>query len=662
MRRAIVLILASTVVACDNVDQNEQIRDDATASTIRSCAELETVIEQKAIREMNAEIDAILDGLDDRNGQGGLLLDRAVSMPSAAPSAPTEARDSATDFTTTNTQEKDVDEPDFVKNDGSRIFVLHGNKLVALAAWPADQTRIESVTDLEGNPAEMFLHKDRVIVFSQTGYGYGGYPPIARPAATETASSSPLRSGDSFTMTVYDVRGSAPIPLHRQEFEGRYVSARRTEDSVRTVSVAERRGPTLVYWPEKDVDWRKPNAIRSALEQARAENVKRIKAASLEDWLPRVFENGHEVRRECTSFSETNVSARLGFTTVSTLDLGALTTAHSTILNPADEVYASRDALYVTTRHYWTSPPSRQQVRQDHTYVFQFDIRSDTRSVRFVAGGGVSGHIVDPFALDEEGGNLRIATTRQTFIGWQQQDLVNKVTVLHANGGRLEVVGEVSGLARNERIYSARFESARGFLVTFRQVDPLFTLDLADPRQPRVVGELKVPGFSTYLHPLDRDNLLAIGRAGTDTGRIQGLNLQMFDVSRFDNPVVKHQYTLGSPSSSSAAEYDHKAFTYFASRGLLAIPFSDYNGTGSRFTSTLAVLRATPSAGIVPLGSIEHADIVEGTQNGRYPGWRPQVRRGVMMEDFVYSISYGGAKVHDLRDLSRPLVTLPFPR
>jgi uncharacterized secreted protein with C-terminal beta-propeller domain len=324
-------------------------------------------------------------------------------------------------------------------------------------------------------------------------------------------------------------------------------------------------------------------------------------------------------------------------------------------------VYASRDRLYVTARHYWTASRSRSQVRQDHTYIFQFDIHSDPRGVRYVAAGGVSGHIVNPFALDENLGVLRVATTRETWIGWQRQDLVNKVSVLRPRAGTLELVGELLGLARDERIYSARFEGPRGFLVTFRQVDPLFTLDLSDARQPRVAGELKVPGFSTYLHPLDRDNLLTIGRAATDTGRVQGLQLQIFDVSRFENPLLKFQYLLGSRSSSSDAQYDHKAFNYFPSRSLLSIPFSDWSpGRRSSFTSTLEILRVTASTGITPVGSIEHADLVQGTDE-HYPGWTAEVRRGVMMEDFVYSISFGGVKVHDTRDLSRALVTLPFP-
>jgi hypothetical protein len=658
MRFAIALLLTSVLIGCAESGRNDDpgILSDVAAQSISGCADLEETIEKQAIRDMNAELDEIIDNLD-KGGFGDGLA--GSPQPGLAPAAPTQGpRESAGDFTRTNTQEKDVDEPDFVKNDGSRIFVLHGQKLLAFAAWPPGQTRLESATDLEGYPADMIFHKDRLVVFSPRDYGY--YGPI--PVDARLFGPYPYGKG-TFVATVYDISGAAPAQIHRLEFDGQYVNARRTGDSVRLVSVAPRGGPQLIYWPERDVDWSKPSAVRDALGEARKENTRRIKAARLEDWLPRFYQNSVPVQRECTSFQATNVSARSGFTTVSTIDLTNLGTKHTSILNRADQVYASKDALYVAAQHYWTAR-NDVSVTQDHTYVFQFDTRNDPHDVRYVAAGGVSGHIVNQFAMDEEGGYLRIATTRETWIGWSRRDLINKVSVLRPGGGRLELVGEISGLARDERIYSARFDGPRGFLVTFRQIDPLFTLDLSNPGAPRVVGELKIPGFSTYLHPLDANNLLTIGRAGAGNGWTQGLQLQIFDVSRFESPVVKAQHNIGTPSGHSEAAYDHRAFTYFPSRGLLAIPFSDwsYNRAGGEFTSTLELVHVTAATGFATVGSIDHADLVQESSPGFWPGWIPQVRRGVLMDDFVYSISYGGLKVHDTRDLRTAIVTIPFPQ
>jgi uncharacterized secreted protein with C-terminal beta-propeller domain len=654
MRRAIVLVLAFTFAACSNNEKPEDgIREDGAAIGVATCSDLEDTVKRQATRDMNAQIDELIASLDRSNGGNGSPT--LVSVPAAAPQPSNEPRDSAADFTTTNVQEAGVDEPDFVKNDGSRIFVLNGRNLLALTAWPPERTGLESTTVIEGQPSQMLLYKDRVVVFSNVYVSSlrSGTPSLGIVPY-------PYNPGNAVKVTALDVSSSVPRVVHEQYLEGHYLSARRTDSSVRIVTGAPARGPALRYWPEGDVDWSRKASARAALERLRSENQKAIKSAPLSDWLPRVLtsEGGslHEMDRPCSSFFATNVPARLGFTTVSTLDLDGLATDHTTILNAVDQVYASLDSLYLAMNHYWFSPTSETQVREDHTYVFKLDTGSDKRHVRYVAAGGVPGTIVNSFALDEEAGSLRVATTRRTWLGWQLKAMSNSVVVLRASGDRLSQVGEVDDLAHNERIYSARFEGPRGFLVTFRNVDPLFTLDVSNPSAPRVVGELKVPGFSTYLHPIGPSHLLTVGRDTT------GAQLQIFNVADFANPTLQHRYVLGSSSSSSEAEYDHKAFTYFASRGLLSIPLSDWTtARRTRFTSSLAVLRATPDAGIVPLGFVEHADLVQGTDTRGYLNWSPQVRRSVMMEDYVYSISYGGLKVNDVRELTRTVATVPFP-
>jgi hypothetical protein len=645
MRRALLAILALSLAACDQ-DRDEGIGDDAAAVSLGSCEVLEATIERNAIREMNASIDGTLDSLERNGGRFG------VDLPVPSPAQPTGPTSSATDFTTTNTQERDVDEPDFVKNDGSRIFVLNGRSLIVMSAWPAESTRIQSVTPLEGQPVDMILTGDRLAVYARLS-----------PPGIDLRPGQSTPPTQRFALTVFDVSSTAPAPVYRHQWTGHYASARRVGNVLHTVSVAPLGGPPLVYWPDDNIDWTRPGAVRNALERARAQNVTRIRAASLDDWLPRFTENGTPVARDCGSYYATNVSARAGFTTVTSVDLARLSSERSTLLNQADEVYASRERLYVAARHTWTAPEREGQVRQNHTYVFQFDLPSAGGAARYVAAGGVAGHIADQFSLDEEGGFLRVATTRETWVGRGQRDLTNNLFVLRPSGGRLEVVGELAGLARDERIYSARFDGDRGYVVTFRQVDPLFTFDLSNPRAPRVAGELKIPGFSTYLHPLDRDHLLAIGREVSPDGRIfGGVQLQVFDVTSFASPVVQHRHTLGTTSSAhSEAGYEHKAFTYFASRHLLGLPFSDWStARRTEFISSLQLLTVSPAGGIAEVGSIDHSELVRGTE-GYYPGWSPQIRRSVMMDDFVYSISYGGLKVHDARDLSRAVATIPFP-
>ena len=329
----------------------------------------------------------------------------------------------------------------------------------------------------------------------------------------------------------------------------------------------------------------------------------------------------------------------------------------TSVLSPAAEVYASPQSLYVTMRHYWRLGVP---AGQDHTYIHKFDVATDPLRARYVASGGVPGHIVNQFSLGEDKGYLRVATT-QALLG----QTTNGVHVLQARGSRLEQVGAVAGLAAGERLFSSRFEGDRGYLVTYRQVDPLFTLDLSDPRQPRQVGELKVPGFSTYLHPIDKDHLLAIGRETTQTPqgeRLLGLALQIFDVSNIASPRLMHKQVVGTWSSSSEAEHDHKAFNFFASRGLLAIPFSDWTASRTEFRSTLELFRVGLAEGIIPAGSVDHSDLSRPEAYRGYPWpYSPRVRRSIMMEDFVYSISMGGVKVSPSADPGRTLVAIPLP-
>jgi hypothetical protein len=237
---------------------------------------------------------------------------------------------------------------------------------------------------------------------------------------------------------------------------------------------------------------------------------------------------------------------------------------------------------------------------------------------------------------------------------------VSNVTVLGAVGQSLVPVGQSKDLAPGERIMSARFMGERGYVVTFRQVDPLFTFDLADPENPTVVGELKVEGFSSYLHPVDATHLIGIG---TLNGAVQ---LALYDVSDLAAPKQTHRYALATYSTSQA-QWDHHAFNYFASQRRLAVPFStwEYDASGgwswSRFTSDLRVFEVDVSKGFTERGRLSVSDLYQ--QAGSYSWsywWQPRVRRSIMADDFVYAIGDSGLRVAHVDDLATPLATVSF--
>lgn len=655
--RAAALVLVLILAACGESSRDEGVAQDVTLREFTGCGELEAYVRERALREMNAQIDELI-----RQGPPGFRGGPVPAGPVTGAPAPAPAPEAPTDFTTTNTQERGVDEPDFVKNDGRRIFVLHGNALIETAAWPPDQARIRGITELEGANGQMLLDGDRVAVFAPADIG----PAFQRAGlAAEVGEPGPYGYSYGLKVTVLDVSSAPGRILHELYVEGGYTTARRVGPSIRLVTTGSLRAPRLKFHPEDPAAWRSSSAWRRALEDLRSANAARIRAHPLEKWLPRMVE-AHEggapraLAVDCGQYRATSGPVELGWTTVSTIHLDSLGDGarHASILNRTAAVYASRETLYVTQPHWWRAGTDGGA----HTYVHAFDIASDPSRARYVASGCFAGHPLNQFSMDEDRGFFRVATTRTAFDPLGRAATSNAVSVLRAEGGRLRVVGELSGLAPGERIFSARFEGPRGYVVTFRQIDPLFTLDLSDPARPRTVGELKVPGFSTYLHPLGQDHVLAIGREVADLPRgpvVAGVALQVFDVSDFANPRLLHKHVLGTAGSSSDALYDHKAFNFFAARALLGIPYSDWAGPRRAFRSSLEVFRVTAAGGIASLGSVDHSDLVAAGTSSGY-GWTPYVRRSVMIEDFVYSISSGGLKVSAGGDF-RSVAVVPFP-
>lgn len=653
-----------------------------------ACADLETYLEDTAVNMMTTDLEASRDGVPTWGWWGGFgwrggLEDRFSPQASAAPGGNKSAPSA---YTTTNTQVAGVDEADFVKNDGTRIFALSGNKLYAARSWPAADLSVQGKLEVEGWPREMFLdEKNRLVVFSSV---YRKYP-IAQDIG-ECANS--IWCGYSYAnatkVTVVDVANLGALKVtHEYELPGSYFNARRVGAAVRIVTNDSFRFPnTVSWWPnEPNVNiWdpaQKPARV-AAFDRLIASNAAAIRAMKLSDWLPAttVKANGltSVLPPDCSSVARVNAPTRLGDLTVVTLNLDTPGTVNrSSVLAEAGEVYASTENLYVATRHWWWWPAPGQK---DTTYIHKFDISQPDRA-RYVASGKVDGHIVNQFSLDESAaGHFRLATTigqrvldpNQPDNWWGTLQLTNRVTVMAENSGYLDPIGTSPDVAEGERITSARFIGDTAYVVTFRNVDPLFTFDLRDPTHPKKVGELKIPGFSSYMHPLDATHLLTIGTYIPEDNtqwQERRVQLSIFDVGDLANPKQTHTVTVGSAYSSSEAQWDHKAFNYFPAKKLLAIPFSDYsfNNNGgdywSTFTSDLRVFSIDAQTGFSLKGSVSMKDMYQvfNSWNWTYY-WTPQVRRSVMADDYVYAISDSGIRVSNVANLALPVQTALFDK
>lgn len=650
-----------------------------------ACRDLEAYIEDTAVTQMRTQLEAARDGVPGWGWWGGGLFG---AEDTATPTAggPRNASSGPTAYTTTNNQVAGVDEADFVKNDGTRIFALSGQTLHAVKSWPAAETQVLGRLTIEGYPREMFLDgTDKAVVFSSI---YRWYPlSNSRGVACDFMDCGYWNS-NTVKVTVVDVSDLTNLRVQREYLlPGQYNSARKVGSSVRLVLSDGFNFPSGVKWgPDwSEGLWNDKARLRAAYNAIIASNEQLIRQQTLAEWVPaaqvRVGSQTTTVPHPCTAFAKVNAPTRLGTVSVTTINLANDSIDRTSILAEPGEIYASQKNLYIATRHWWWWPRPGQK---DTTYLHKFDITNPDAAL-YVASGKVDGHIVDQFSMDESAaGHFRVVTTISTRVPdtqnpqnwWGRMETTNRLSVLGENAGYLDVLGQSADLATGERVMSSRMIGNKGFVVTFRQVDPLFTFDLSDPTNPRKLGEVTMPGFSTYLHPIDDNHLIGIGTyvpepiPGQPTNwSARAIQLSIFDVSDMAHPKQAFTQLVGTAYSWSEALYEHKAFNYFPEKKLLAIPFSDwsYGNNGDfywdRFVSDLRVFSVDPAAGFTPRGAVNLSDMyqVERYSNWVYY-WTPAVRRSVMADDFVYAISDAGLRVANLANLSVPLASARFNR
>ncbi len=627
--------------------------DNVALTNFSDCAALEQHIEELSVLEMQTRVEqnkqyARQSWHWTHGGGGGsgsgAFADAGASAAGGNGSQPT-------DYTTTNTQLAGVDEPDIIKNDGTRLFVVSGRKLFATSTWPASELRTRGSVAIGGRPFEMFLEGNRVVVFSHVIEQAFGVPAYCaqNPGYCERwySNATQITWLDVSNLDALDVVWTQRVP-------GRYQSARRVGDALRLVSTDAMNALEIQTW----VPWEQQQAATSLTQlerlhdQLAASNERLLRLRTLSMWLP------SEHALDCSAVWKTNASSRLGVTHITSLSLSDPTSfVRQSLIASVDMLYQGDHSLYLAQRHWWWWTA---QSQPDSTYVYKFDLAQPAR-VEFIAAGRVDGAPVNQFAFDEQRGKLRVATTTTT--GAFQT--VNRVVVLEARGTTLTKIGTTPDLAPGERIMSARFMGDRGYVVTFREIDPLYTLDLSDDTNPRVVGELKIPGFSSYLHPLGDTHLLTIGTFIPEPPAAtweRHLQLQIFDVSDPANPRQTHTQLVGEAWGWSEAQWNHKAFNYFPARGLLAVPFADWHE--ARLVSDLRVFHVDAVTGFTSKGALDMRDVVQRSdcdQSGCWSWyWEPMVRRSVLADDFVYAITSGGVRAAHLDALNQPVATAVF--
>ncbi|HUR48902.1 MAG TPA: beta-propeller domain-containing protein [Acidimicrobiales bacterium] len=539
----------------------------------------------------------------------------------------------------TNVQEEGVDEPDIAKNNGTHVFSVSGSELRIVDVADGTPSLASKVTLAENGSHELLLSGNRVLVLTREFNFFiadgGGRE------APEGSSFAPSGGPPSTTLTSIDITDPAqPTVLSSIAIEGDYRSARMIGSVARVVIQGDPDSMPFVYPNSDDPE---------DLQAAAAHNRSVIEDSTLDTWLPGYVLGGPQGENtgegalvDCTDVHSPPIFSGLGTLSVVTVDIagGSEPTSSASVVASGDTVYASTSRLFVSTGRWGWEADALDTGPT--TEVHGFDISVPT-ATEYVGSGSAPGYILNQFALSEFAGHLRIATTSQP--PWREPGTPipsdNGVHVFAEQGGSLVEVGRVRGLGEGERITAVRFFGDLGAVVTFERIDPLFLLDLSNPAAPRVTGELKVPGFSSYLHRVAPDRLLGVGSSATDEGMVTGAQVSLFDISNRSAPRLVD--SVDFPNGFSTVEYDHHAFLHWPATGLAVIPLYEFSETSPGFIGAVGLDVAT--GGLGEVGRATHED--EGVE-----GWDTQIARSMVVNGNLFTVSDAGIESNSLTNLA----------
>lgn len=591
-------------------------------------------------------------------GTGGTMPEPGAAMPGAGGPGPQDNTGDP-DHSNTNNQTKGVDEPDLVKTDGQRMFTLSQNTLRILNINGTSASLTDTLVlgdHRRFRRGEILIHQNRILAIFST-YEY----PKETVHLIEIDASAP---------------GQAKV-VARMSINGRHVSARKIGSVVRVVLRTEAKRPNWHMEYSFLDDARQALGVSTdgsqdnsevyawAKQKARAENEILVSKITELDLLPdyRLERDGAVIAQGplygCEHALRPGVESGIDMLSVLSLDLNAgITPVSGTgVMAKGSTVYASESSLYVATGHDWsfgipTIGPgvNPSSPRGQETYIHKFDIRDPKQAV-YRATGSVDGRLLNQFAMSEHKEVLRVAATRQGIGGWRPQD--NIVATMKEEGKHLVEVGRVSGLGPTEQIRSVRFMGDVGYVVTFRRTDPLYTLDLTNPALPTVLGELKIEGYSAYLHPLSPGYLLGVGQdADPNSGRDRGLQLSIFDVRDLKAPKRIHNTTY--EWYTSLVETDHRALLYWPKTQSLVLPVFDRMGTepgtGSErdYFDGAMLFHVDPETGFDLRSKFRHPKQSLEKSGDQY--WYSRILRSAMVNDTLWTVSQAGVMASSTQD------------
>lgn len=545
------------------------------------------------------------------------------SMDNAA--SDTSSKASGQEVSSTNVQVQGIDEADIVKTDGEYIYQVVDGRVNIISAKSAE--KMEHVASIQFqqtfSPSQLFLDKGQLLII---GYSYSYETNTAEKKVAADSLYAPMN--EMTRALVYDVKDPTKPTLEREiSLEGYLSSARKIGSKVYLIA-----NHFPQYWLLEDGDE--------------------------VDLRPRYSDSVNKEEATSVSYDEIQYipgSKEVNYTTIAAFDLAepSQEAKITTYLGSGGQLYMSKENLYLALTN-WRSADEREEAFTPRTIIYKFGINQ--LDVTFQGSTEVVGTVLNQFSMDEHNGYFRVATTEGD--SWDEsKPSKNHLIVFDKN---LKQVGALSDLAKGERIYSARFMGDRIYIVTFKETDPLFVIDASEPSNPTILGELKIPGFSNYLHPYDENHIIGFGydtklvtMEGDKEPRVltEGVKLSLFDITDVSNPKEKFTEIIGGRGTYSPLNYDHKALLYNRENGLFAFPINVYESVkGNEYEQKFIfqgayVYNVNLDKGFSLKSKISH---MKGKE--LYEEWDNEIQRLVYIDKQLYALSHSKISSYSLEN------------
>ncbi|KKQ94596.1 MAG: hypothetical protein UT66_C0055G0004 [candidate division CPR2 bacterium GW2011_GWC1_39_9] len=594
---------------------------------------------------------------------------RLMEFAATAPADPPGKGGGGGEYSETNVQVEGVDEGDIVKTDGDYIYTIVKEKAIKIVkALPANNISLSSTINFPDNYAvkELFLDGNKLVALGNSAIK-------ARGITNVPEWYSDYNFNEVYTfIKIWDITDrNNPNLVRDLQYQGNYSTSRKISSSVYVV---------VNTAPDFEIINKDAKADQYIPKISTSVGSSQYKpACECQDVHYLTSLNSKKETTEAEDIRNLKDSNFVSVITIKAQDVSA-DPDKKVIVASTDKAYASAKNLYLAEPQYpeltTNGTVSNLIPDSNNTAIHKFALSAERTD--YLSSTIVPGEVLNKYSMDEYNDHLRIATTKGNV--WNQTTKsTNNLYVLDKN---FKLVGKIEGLAEGEHIYSARFVGERGYLVTFKKVDPFFTLDLKDPASPKVVGQLKIPGYSDYLHPIDENHIIGIGKntieaqqeleseRRVDFAWYQGIKMAIFDVTDFANPKEMHKVTIGDRGTDSYALHDPKAFLYDKKKNLLVIPIllaemsetqkkqaEDWEYGANTYQGSY-VYNVTLDAGFELRGRVTHYSEnhfkdIENNMSYYYYGDDKSIARSLYIGDNLYTVSNGKIMVNNLSNLSK---------